>query len=82
LVIVTEIGSLVGNVSSMAWSSLASRFSCEFSGSLLSGGHSPGLPSSGGKGWLLAVSEFTIEALHKTLWYGESITCAVRSTLG
>ena len=36
LVIFTETGSLVGNVSSMAWSSFSSRFSLEFSGSLRS----------------------------------------------
>ena len=61
---VTETGSLVGKVSSMAWSSLASRFSCEFSGSLLSGGHSAGLGSAlSGVDWLLTPDAFTIRAL-------------------
>jgi hypothetical protein len=63
----TEIGSLVGKVSSTAWSSRASRFSCEFSGNSLSGGQPPGLPFSGGNGWLLALREFTIEALYGAL---------------
>jgi hypothetical protein len=78
----TEIGSLVGKVSSMAWSSRASRFSCEFSARLLSGGHSPDLPFSGGKGWLLALPEFMIEALHVTLRRCEHETYAIRSTPG
>jgi hypothetical protein len=61
---VTETGSLVGKVSSMAWSSLASRFSCEFSGSLLSGGHSAGFGSAlSGVSWLLVPDAFDIRAL-------------------